>query len=132
MLIVIAIAATLGYVGWRGGVGEPPARGWVRAASAAVPGLTVAAGAALFVVVAICNVGDVFSVDTRRECDDLTTAATLIFYGYLALVGFAWLASVRAGFRAGRGVQERWLRLAVALMVGLPVVALAGVRIAVA
>jgi hypothetical protein len=121
VLAVLAVAAVLGYAGLRAAADGGP-EGWRSVASAGLPVVTLLAGWLMFVVLAICNVGD----DVTQSCTDATAAARVVFYGYLGLVGAAWAGSVVAGLRAHRARQTVWLRAAVVLVVAVPPVAVVG------
>jgi hypothetical protein len=121
LLLVVAVFATLGLLGHRAATGAPSSARGLRRMSTWLPVWLLAAGFVMLELLGACEITDVCSGDSCEKCEVQGEASEPIFYGYLAIVGLIWLASVLDGFGDERSRQARRLKLAVRVAVAVPI-----------
>jgi hypothetical protein len=120
-LLILLVLAAMTLVGSRAAAHFQPTTHGLRLVSAALPFCVVVAALLMAWVLTGCGIADTCSPEDCKKCDVTTDAAAPIIYGYIALVGVGWLASVVEGFGGKRARQAQLLKLAAAAALAVPI-----------
>jgi hypothetical protein len=121
VLLVLLVLAAMTLAGSRAAAASQLAGPRLRIVSAALPFWVVVATLFMGFVLTGCGISDNCEPEACTKCRVTTDAAAPIAYGYIALIGVGWLASVVEGFGGNRARQARLLKLAAGASVAVPV-----------
>src|SRR5438105_3170993 len=97
-LLLLLVLVVMALVGSRAAADVQPTTRWLRLVSAALPFCVVVAAFLLAALLGgwceITETADTCAPDACTKCDVTSDAANPIAYGYMALIGVGWLASV--------------------------------------